>query len=59
MISPEECKLALIIQTHQLKEELDNLKRQDYKESQLHTYTDRRVYLGFMDLIENLHSNGK
>jgi len=59
MISPGERKLALIIQTHQLKEELDNLKQEVYKESQLRTYTGRRAYLGLMDLIESLDSNRK
>lgn len=59
MISIEERKLALIIQSYQLENELDNLKRQDYKESQLRTYTGRRAYLGLVDLVENLDSNGK
>ena len=59
MISLEERKLALIIQTYQLKRELINLRREDYRESQLHTYTGRRTYLGLMDLVESLDSNGE
>ncbi len=59
MISMQERKLALIIQSHQLEKELDNLKRQDYKESQLRTYRGRKAYFGLIDLIENLDNNGK
>ncbi len=59
MISAQERKLALIIQTHQLQEELDNLKREDYKESQLRTYTGRKAYVGLMDLVESFDKKEK
>lgn len=57
MISPEERKLAMVIQIQQLRRELDNLKRQGYRELQLDTYTARRAYAAFMDLVTNLNSN--
>ncbi len=57
MISLEERKLAMVIQTHRLKRALDNLKRQGYQEPQLDTYTGRQAYTAFMDLITNFNSN--
>ena len=54
MISLKERKLALFIQTQQLKRQLDSLKQLDHRESRLPNYTDHRVYLGFMDLVESL-----
>ena len=59
MISIEERKLALFIQTNLLKRELDNLRREDYKESQLRTYTGRNAYAGLMTLVANLDSKEK
>ena len=54
-----ERKLALFIQTNLLKRELDNLKRQDYRESQLRTYTGRKAYVGLIDLVESFDNKGK
>jgi hypothetical protein len=46
MKSTEQRKLTLISQIHQLKRELENLKRQDYTESQLRTCTEHSGYTG-------------
>lgn len=59
MISIEERKLALFIQTNLLRRELENLKRQDHMESQLRTYTGRKAYAGFMDLVASLNNREK
>jgi len=59
MISIEERKLALFSQVHQLKRQLDNLKREDLKEAQLRTYTGRKAYVGLMDLVAIYDSKGK
>ena len=59
MLSIKERKLALFSQVHQLKRQLDNLKREDIKEAQLSTYTGRKAYVGLMDLIAIYDSRGK
>lgn len=59
MISMEERKLALFIQTHLLRKELENLKRYDYKESQLHTCSGQKAYIGFMELVASLDLKSK
>ena len=58
MISLEERKLALIIQNQQLNRELENLKQQEYRESQLQTYKGRVACMALIDLIEST-SNSK
>ena len=58
MLSMEERKLALFIQTNLLERELDNLKRKDYRESQLSTYTGRKAYIGLIDLVESFDGKG-
>ena len=58
MIRLKERKLALLMQTHQLQEQLGKLRLQDHRESQLHTYTGRKTYVGLMDLVESLNGNG-
>ena len=62
MISIEERKLALFIQTHQLKTEfnnlINNLKRQDYMELELPTSPVRTAYTDLRDLIVNFNSKG-
>lgn len=58
MLSMEERKLALFIQTNLLKRGLDNLKRKDYRESQLSTYTGRKAYIGLIDLVESFDRKG-
>ncbi len=57
MISLEERKLAMVIQTHRLNRALDNLKRQGYREPQFDTCAGRQAYAAFMDLITNFNSN--
>jgi len=59
MISIEERKLALFIQTNLLRKELENLKQQDHVESQLRTYTGRKAYAGFIDLVASLDRREK
>ena len=46
MKSIEERKLTLTSQIHQLKRELDKIKRQDYGALQLSTGTARGRYVG-------------
>jgi len=41
----QERKLALISQIHQLEREIDKLKQQDYRESQLRTCTCLSEYV--------------
>ena len=57
MISPEARKLAIFIQTHQFKRELDNLKQQGYRIPQSDTCTGRQAYTALMDLITNFNVN--
>jgi len=59
MISIKERKLALFSQIHQLKRQLDSLKRQDLKEAQLRTYNGRKAYVGLIDLVSIYDSRGK
>ncbi len=59
MISLEERKLALLIQTEHLKRRLDSLRQQDYEGLQQRTYTDRRAYVDLVDLAESLDSREK
>ena len=63
MISREERKLALFIQTHQIKRELDDLvnslKRQDYKDLQLCTSAGHIPHVDLKDLIANFNSKDK
>ncbi len=58
MISLEERKLALLIQTEQLKKQLDSLRQQGPEALQLSTYTGRKAYAGLMDLVESFDSKG-
>ena len=57
MISLQERKLALIIQNQQLNRELENLKQQEYRESQLQTYKGRVVCMALIDLIESTNNS--
>lgn len=63
VISREERKLALFIQTHRLKiglkKSINNLKRQDYRELQLHTSPDSTAYIELKGLIANFNSKGE
>jgi len=59
MISIEERKLALFIQTNLLRMALDNLKQDKSDESELHTGTGRKAYSGFMDQVAGLDLNSK
>lgn len=59
MISIQERKLALFSQVYQINRLLDDLKQLDRKESQKHSYTGRKAYVGFIDLIEGSDSKGK
>ncbi len=60
MISIQERKLALVTQLYQLKRELHDLQRQDYREAQSRTCADRSEYVSLTDLITMFNSmNGK
>ena len=59
MISIQERKLALFSQVCQINRLLDDLKQLDQKESQEHSYTGRKAYVGLVDLIEGFDSKGK
>ena len=59
MISIEERKLALFIQTNSLKKELDNLKQCDYRESELNTCQEQRAHTEFTNLVISLNTDSK
>ncbi len=59
MISIQERKLALFSQVCQINRLLDDLKQLDQKESQEHSYTGRKAYVGLVDLIEGFDGKGK
>ncbi len=59
MITDEERKLGLFIQTQQLIKELDRLRQQDYEKLQCRTGTDRWEFINRIDLITNFSSKEK
>jgi hypothetical protein len=59
MISLEERKLALFIQTKLLRKELKFLQHKDHEEFQSDTCKEGKVYPGFMELVANLDSDDK
>ena len=59
MITDEERKLGLFIQTQQLIKELGKLRQQDYEELQCRTVTGRWEFINRIDLITNLSSKEK
>ena len=59
MITDEERKLGLFIQTQQLIKELDKLGQQGYEELQPRTGTGRWEFINRIDLITNFSSKEK
>ncbi len=59
MISLNERKLTLFIQTQQLMKELEKLRRHDYEELQLRTITGLGEFVNLMDLITSFNSEVK
>ncbi len=59
MITDEERKLGLFIQTQQLIKELNKLQQQGYEELQSRTGTGRWEFINRIDLITNFSSKEK
>ncbi len=59
MITDEERKLGLFIQTQQLIKVLDKLRQQGYEELQSHTETCRWEFIDRFGLIPNFNSEEK
>ena len=59
MITDEERKVGLFIQTQQLIKELDQLRQQGFEELQSRTGTGRWEFINRIDLLTNLSSKEK
>lgn len=59
MISIEERKLALFIQTKLLRKELKYLQEEDREETDTDTCKQGKVYPGFMELVASLDNEDK
>ena len=59
MITNEERKLGLFIQTQQLIKELDKWRQQGYEELQSRTSTDRWEFINRIGLITNFNRKEK
>ena len=59
MISLEERKLALFIQTNLLRRELENLQREEQEKLHQRSNTGNKADTGFIELVASLNNEEK